>query len=83
MRHTRLTRQERAIEDSLIKGEYVDVGKQEFSEIVEAIATRKKDAILHIRVNSDDLKNIKSKAQKLGIKYQTFVSEVLHRLARA
>ena len=81
MRRPRLTRQEKAIEDDLVKGGYVAVSKAEFSRIAEAVAARKKDAILHIRVNSKDLDNIKAKAQKLGLKYQTFVSEVLHRLA--
>lgn len=83
MRRMRLTRQEKAIEEGLIKGEYLNVSKQEFCEIAEAIENRKKDAILHIRVNSDDLKSIKNKAHKLGIKYQTFISEILHRLSRA
>jgi len=81
MRHIRLTRQEKATEDDLINGKYVDVSRAEFSRIAEALAARKKDAILHIRVNSHDLNNIKQKAQKLGIKYQTFISEVLHRVA--
>ena len=81
MRQIRLTRQEKAIEDALVKGEYVKLPNAEFSRIAEAVATRKKDAILHIRVNSQDLNNIKAKAQKLGVKYQTFISEVLHRLA--
>jgi predicted DNA binding CopG/RHH family protein len=81
MRRIRLTRQEKAIEDDLVNGKYVDVSKAEFSRIAKAVAARRKDAILHIRVNSIDLDNIKAKAQKLGIKYQTFISEVLHRLA--
>ena len=83
MRQIRLTRQEKAIEDDLVNGKYVDVSKAEFSRIAEALEARKKDAILHIRVNSADLHNIKLKAQKLGVKYQTFISEVLHRLAGA
>ena len=81
MRRIRLTRQEKAMEDALVKGEYVNVGKEEFQRIAEILAARKKDTILHIRVNSQDLNSIKAKAQKLGIKYQTFISEILHRLA--
>ncbi|MFC1621271.1 CopG family antitoxin [Candidatus Omnitrophota bacterium] len=81
MRRVRLTRQEKAIEEAIGKGEYVKVSKAEFSRIAEALEARKKDAILHIRINSHDLSNIKEKAQKLGIKYQTFISEVLHRVA--
>ena len=81
MRWIRLTRQEKAIEEALVKGEYVKVSDAEFSRIAEALEARKKDAILHIRINNKDLSSIKAKAQKLGIKYQTFISEVLHRVA--
>lgn len=81
MRQVKLTRQEKAVEEALLKGEFVSVGKAKFHEIARAIAARKKDAILNIRINSHDLKNIKQKANKLGVKYQTFISEVLHRVA--
>lgn len=83
MRKVKLTRQEKAIEESLLKGEYVDIGKKEFESIAHAIAARKKDAVLNIRVNSQDLKNIKKRAQKLGIRYQTLISEILHKVAQA
>ena len=83
MRKINLTRQEKAIEDSLLKGEYVNVSKSEFSAIAEAVAARKKDAVLNIRVNSRDLASIKQRAHKLGIKYQTLISEVIHRIAQA
>ena len=83
MRKIHLTRQEKAIENSLLKGEYVNVGKSEFAAIAEAIAARKKDAVLNVRVNSHDLLSIKQRARKLGIKYQTFISEVIHRIAQA
>ncbi len=83
MRRINLTRQEKAIEDSLLKGEYINVGKSEFQAIAEAISARKKDAILNVRVNSHDLASIKQKAQKLGIKYQTFICEIIHRIAQA
>ena len=73
---------EKAIEDSLLKGELINVKKSEFEVIAQAIAARKKDAVLNIRVNSVDLKTIKQKAQKLGIRYQTFISELLHRIAQ-
>ncbi|MBU4312741.1 MAG: hypothetical protein KJ706_08495 [Candidatus Omnitrophica bacterium] len=38
----------KAIEAAISKGEYVKVSKAEFSRIAEALAARKKDAILHI-----------------------------------
>jgi len=83
MKEINLTRQEKAIEDSLLKGEYINVTKSNFAAIAESIAARRKDAVLNIRVNSHDLVTIKQRAQKLGIKYQTFVSEVIHRIAQA
>jgi len=81
MRRIRLTKEERWIEDHL--EEYVPVSKEEYREIVEALERKKKDAVLNIRVNSYDLTHIKQKAQKMGIKYQTFISEILHRVAQA
>lgn len=81
MRRMKLTRQERLIEDSIEK--YVPVSKQEYDEIVEALERRKKDAVLNIRVNQYDLEHLKQKARKLGIKYQTFISEILHKVAQA
>ncbi len=81
MRNVKLTKQEKEIERALLKGEFVDVAKEEVAEVSKAILRRKKDAVLNIRVNSRDLNNIKHRAKKLGIKYQTFISEMIHRLA--
>ncbi len=81
MRQIRLTKAERTVEENL--DEYVSVGKFEYNEIVEAIAARRKDAVLNIRVNQQDLNSIKQKARRIGIKYQTLISEVLHKVAQA
>lgn len=81
MRKIKLTREEKAIEDGLEN--YVDVGKEEFNQMAKIIASRKKDAVLNIRVNSFDLDSLKRKARQLGIKYQTFISEILHRVAQS
>ena len=83
MRRIKLTRQEKAIEDALVRGEYVSVSKEKFNEIAQAIAAHRKDTVLNIRVNSQDLKSIKQKAVRLGVKYQTFISEILHKVAQA
>jgi predicted DNA binding CopG/RHH family protein len=77
----KLAKNESEIENALIKGEFMDVGRAEFEEIAESLAARKKDAVLNIRINSEDLKNIKRKAKKYGIRYQTLVSELIHRMA--
>ena len=80
-RNIKLTRQEKETEDALMAGEFVNVESKELEEISQAIARRRKDAVLNIRVNSQDIISIKQKAKKLGIKYQTFISEVLHKVA--
>ena len=81
MRQAKLTSAERAIEHALLQGEYVSTNKASFEDIAQAIARRRKDAVISIRVNSQDLKQIKGKAKRLGVRYQTFISEVLHRVA--
>lgn len=83
MRKIKLTRQEREIENALVRGEYRDVPRSEFEDIARAIAHRRKDAVLNVRVNRYDLEGIKHKAKKLGVKYQTFLSELIHRVAHS
>lgn len=79
MRKIKLTKEERAIEDHI--EEFVPIGQKEMTGIVQAIAARKKDAVLNIRISRNDLDGLKQRARKLGIKYQSFVSEILHRVA--
>lgn len=79
----KLTKQEKAIEDALLRGEYKPTSREYFEEIKEMIEARKKDAVLNIRINNGDLQSLKQKAAKLGVKYQTFISEILHRVARS
>ncbi len=81
MKRIKLNKEEKAVEKALVQGEYTNTSKTEFNKIAEALQFRKKDAVLNIRVNSRDLQNIKHKARKLGIKYQTFISELIHRVA--
>ncbi len=81
MKRVRLTRQEREIEEALIQGEYVDVDKLDLGQVAEAVAHRRKDAVLNLRVNRQDLEIIKQKARRLGVRYQPFLSELIHRLA--
>jgi predicted DNA binding CopG/RHH family protein len=83
MRKIKLTKSEKMVENALLAGEYVNVPPDEMLKVADAIKSRKKDAVLNIRVNSFDLKLIKSKAERLGVKYQTFVSEILHKLAHS
>ncbi len=77
----RLTRSEKAFERAAARGEFILGSQEEFNRIAEAIARRKKDAVLNIRVNGEDLAIIKQRAKKMGIPYQTFVSELIHQYA--
>jgi predicted DNA binding CopG/RHH family protein len=80
-RPVRLTRKEKQIEDSLLRGEFIDVNPDELKDIANSIKARKKNRVLNIRINNEDLMRIKRRAGRLGVKYQSFISEVLHRLA--
>lgn len=80
-KNIKLTRSEQAFERAAARGEFRPASKEEFNSIAEELARRKKDAVLNIRVNSYDLENLKKKAKKMGIPYQSFVSELIHKYA--
>ena len=78
MKKIKLTKYERGIEKALLRGEYVPAPAHEVKMVADAIAARRKDAVLNIRINSQDLHHLKQKAKTLGVPYQTFISEILH-----
>ena len=81
MKRIRLTKEEKEIENALLRDEYEKVSTKEMKEIHQALAARRKGTVMTMRVNSEDIKKIKGKAAKLGIGYQTFISEILHKVA--
>jgi predicted DNA binding CopG/RHH family protein len=81
MRKMKLTREEQWIEDHA--EEFIPVSKEEFELFKQAIVRKRKDMVLNIRVNSWDIAQIKEKARKAGIKYQTFITEILHKVAQS
>ena len=83
MKRIKLTKEEKRIEAELARGEYVVASSEEHRVIAAALATRKKDTVLNLRINSHDLQKIKQKADSLGIRYQSFISEILHRVAES
>ena len=83
MKRIKLSKQEKEIENALIQGDYVNIDKNEFKQIAEIVAFRKKNSVLNIRINGEDLKLLKKKAHHFGIRYQTFISELLHRIAHS
>ena len=82
MKRFKLTREEKAIEAAIERGEYRPATPEEFDEIAQALERHKKDAVISIRLNSQDLAGIKKKATKIGIPYQTLISEIIHHHAR-
>ena len=83
MRKMKLTKYEQSIEDEI--DQYVPMSKEKGEAIDRAIANtlaeRRKNAVLNIRINKMDLDNLKSKAKRLGVKYQSFIAEILHKVA--
>jgi predicted DNA binding CopG/RHH family protein len=53
----------------------------EMARFEEERASKRKDSILHLRINSRDLARLKEKAKAAGLGYQTFIAEILHRVA--
>ena len=82
MKKNKLNKEELLIEDELIGGKYFDVSKLEFNEIANSLKARKKDTVMNTRINKDDLEAIKQVSKKLGVKYQSFLAELIHRVAK-
>ncbi len=83
MKKNYFSAEEKEIMESIERDEFVPVTDVELKEVVEAIAARKKDMTLTIRVNHKDINRIKKMAQKRGIPYQSYISEVIHRVAQS
>ena len=81
MKRFKLTKEEKKIEQDSLSGVYRPVTGKRLEQIKRMLAARKKDQVMTIRVNSDDIHRIKEKAAKMGVRYQTFISEVLHEVA--
>jgi len=81
LKRIKLTKYEKGIERALMRGEYRPATKAEFNKMAREIARYRKDAVLNIRINRMDLDQIKRKAERFDIPYQTLISNVLHRLA--
>ena len=81
MKKMKLTKEEKEIENALLSGEYKPIKGKELANIENTLKSRKKDITMTIRVNSEDIEKIKSKAKELGIKYQSYISEIIHQVA--
>ena len=83
MKKLKLDTEEKEIMAAVERDEFVPVTGQKLREFAEAIAARKKDRTLTIRVNSNDIRRIQKLAGSKGIPYQSYLSEVIHRVAMA
>jgi len=81
MKKLKLTKEEKLILDQFEAGEFEEVPNME-QEILRhqniALEQFKKDATVSIRLNSNDLKKIRSRASDSGIPYQTLLSTLIH-----
>lgn len=82
MKRAKLSKEEKEVEAALLQGEFKPLKGMELKNIENALRARKKDVTMTIRVNSEDIEKIKNKANKLGIKYQSYISEIIHQVAQ-
>jgi len=82
MKKIKLSAEEKEIMAAIERDEFVPVSGKELKEVADAIATRKKDTTLTLRVNSRDIHRIKKMANKKRIPYQSYLAEVIHRVAQ-
>lgn len=66
----------------MLSGEFKPLNGKELEKTEKALIVRKKDIIMTIRINSEDIKKIKNNSNKLGIKYQSYISEIIHQVAQ-
>ena len=57
------------------------IAKKDVDRIAYAVARRRKEAVLYLRINRQDLDNLKKKARRYKVPYQSFISEILHHYA--
>ena len=82
MKKQHLDKEEKEIMAAIERDEFVPVTGAELKRVADAIAARKKDMTLTIRVNRNDINRIKKMAQKRRIPYQSYIAEVIHRVAQ-
>lgn len=84
LKSTKLDAEERALLESVERGEWksvADIDKEIIFAKQAATNYLKKDARVNIRISSNDLMRLKQKAAYKGLPYQTFIASVLHEYA--
>ena len=81
----KLTKEEKELESSLGREEWVEAPNQLNEEIVQAaksgVSARKREARVNIRLRQTTVNLIRDKAEQEGLGYQTLMSSILHKYA--
>ena len=85
MKNVKLTREEKTLQKDMDKGEYVSIPKGEWEKHIASAKEflRKKDARITIRLNSQDVRALKTEASREGLPYQTLIGTILHKYIAA
>ncbi len=82
MKKVKRAKEEREIEKAPVNGKSQPLRDKELKKIESALKARRKDITMTIRVNSEDIEKIRNKAKKMGVKYQSYISEIIHQVAQ-
>jgi predicted DNA binding CopG/RHH family protein len=78
----RLNPDEMKLEAEMERGEWTSVSAMEAKRLrKEMVAAAGKDARVNLRLNPEDVRRIREKAEREGIPYQTLIGSVLHKFA--
>jgi predicted DNA binding CopG/RHH family protein len=73
----KLDRAEQSIENNIQQYEQVSAGEKK--RIDNILARAKKARNINIRINDQDLREIRERAEQEGLPYQTFIASILHK----
>ena len=81
MKKTQLSKEEKALLDSVESGNFQSTLNEARRKDLEGVAnnTFKKDKRINIRLSNRDLMAVQSRASEEGIPYQTLVSSIIHK----
>lgn len=82
-----LDKEEQALEEVLLIGEYLSVKNQDnskniFEEAAKTYRELQKTKRITLRLNNEDLLRVKAKAKKSGLPYQRLISVLVHQYAK-
>ena len=82
MKIYKLDKEEKELIKSVNRGEWTELSQKETLKYSQSAKEfMKKDVKINIRLNKNDLENIKLKAMQEGLPYQTLIGSILHKYA--